>query len=139
MNQQQRKELRAIVNQIAAESDSISEAIQKIEEGRNPQAIYTSDIIPVIAALRDCYDTLEEQQETEQEKFDNLSGLQQTDSGTAIEAAVEALSDARSYLDSALQTLADPGDLAVLADTLHDMLDNDMEDVVGSIEAAIEN
>lgn len=138
MNQGNRKTLSAIVNQIAAESNVIDTVIQKLGEGRAPEALHGAEIIPVIAALRDCYDQIEEAQSEEQDKFDNMSdGLQQSDTGAAIEAAAEALQDAMTYLQSALSTLEDPGEWSELGDTLQGVLDNDLADAVGSIDSAI--
>jgi hypothetical protein len=59
-----------------------------------------------IQGLEDIKSEMETMAEEEQEKFDNLSeGLQQAESGQAMEAAATTLNDAVSTLDDVVASL----------------------------------
>lgn len=134
MNAQQRKEIEAIKSKIEGFMDSqemieVGEAHeeylaakQKLLDARQEAA----------ATIEQLMGEVEDQENEEQSKFDNMpEGLQGGDRGQAMEAAIEALGEAKDHLDTVKSNL----ESSDISDE-EDDLSSDLDEAVNKLDEA---
>ncbi len=148
MNKDQRKTLRDIDTRISIECSRLEGVIELLtpEEGVTPVSVGVVEIKeqfldPIIATLECLRDEIEEQMEEEEAKYENLSeNFQQGSMGEAMEAAIEQLQDALTFVAEAVGNL-DCDTLARddLVDIIQNAIDDELSSAQGSIEDACSN
>jgi hypothetical protein len=138
VNKQQRKDLEGLAAKLSAEADTMQTLIGQLEGGADFTAIYDDEVIKIIECIDSVHDDLFEHADDERNKFDNLpEGLQTAESGQQMEEAAQKLEEAVEYLESVLETLRQDAD-DKLAETLQEVLDDDLGDAISLIREAIE-
>lgn len=139
MNAAQRKVLSLVQSKLGAIVGRLDTVEQMIADGGDPKALYEAEVEPTIGPLDALQSELQMEADEEQDKFDNLSeGLQQADSGQAIEAAAESLQEAADALENLIQGLKPPTDWAELGDMLISSQD-EIQGVIDQIDDATNN
>ena len=139
MNAAQRKVLSLIQSKLSAIIGNLDTVEQMIADGGDPKSLYEAEVKLSLDDLDHLQGELQMEADEEQDKFDNLSeGLQQADSGQAIEAAAGSLQEAADALENLIQGLKPPTDWTELGDMLVSAQD-DIQGVIDQIDDATNN
>lgn len=138
MNAQLRRALRAVINKISSETDTLANVSQKITEGGDAKALYDFDVPEVIECLEEMMSCLLGHVDDQNTRLEGMTdNLRDGSVGQAIEKRSEQLEDGAGYLDSAIESLTNYGELTNLAETLTEIIEGDLDDAISVIEEAI--
>jgi 2-hydroxy-3-keto-5-methylthiopentenyl-1-phosphate phosphatase len=138
MNAQQRKEIEAIKSRIEGFIDSdemiaVSEAHQAYVDALATLRAARQEAVATLDAI---YGDIDDQQNVEQDKFDNMpESLQGGDKGQAMEAAIESLSYAASSIEDVKSALESDD---IDENEEHAGVSGDLETAAEYLDAAID-
>jgi hypothetical protein len=140
MNSAQRKQLTDLRNRVEAQSNRLASIVDDLDTpiDEDEKKEHDETIEDVCAQLEDINIDVEQIKDDEEEKFGNMpEGLQASDNGQKMEAAAEALSEAFSYIESAVFMLrSDLDEGEDLATRLSELQQDDLQLAIDQIDAA---
>lgn len=140
MNKQQRTELNKIENMINVQADRLQVVVEELNEDklpRTPQELHDTVVSDVADALETLLSDVQEQQQDEEDKYENLpQALQEAERGQAMKEAAEKLSESCSSLESAIELLREDLGVADLGERLSNIQEYDITDAIGLIQEA---